>query len=450
MAAIGVLFLLLVWRDAPAQSTFDFSPLEAVAQSELRDTKTPGAAIAIVLGDRVIYERGFGVASVETNEPVRPEMLFRLGSTTKMFTATALVTLAERGAIDLNQSIDRYVKGLHPRIGRLTANQLLSHTSGLFDEAPMIGSNDETALAQEVRSWNGSRFFTEPSNIYSYSNPGFWLAGFLVESLSGKRYADQMNDGVFAPLGMKRTTLRPLVAMTYPIAYGHDESPQGPAVVRPAANNAASWPAGSIFSNVTDLARFMTAFVNGGRLDHAQVLSPTVIRTLMTPRVKIPGSDASYGYGLEIATLRGVEIVRHGGSRSGYGSAILMVPERRFGVVTVANRTGVGLSRTANTAMEIVLSLDPPRPAPTDTARSLAAAEIAEYIGTYSQGPRAMDIVARDGRVLLKQQSRESPLVKSGESTLESADHARFVVVRGSTGAVEYLFADDRAWRKIQ
>lgn len=450
VAAICLLLFLVLEPGGPAQSTFDFSTLEAVARSELGDTKTPGGAVAIVLGDHVIYQRGFGVASVETNEPVRPEMLFRLGSTTKMFTATALVTLAERGAIDLNQPIDRYVKGLHPQIGRLTANQFLSHTAGLFDEAPMFGSNDESALAQQVRSWDESRFFTEPSKIYSYSNPGFWLAGFLVESLSGKRYADQMDDSVFAPLGMKTTTLRPLVAMTYPIAQGHDESPRGPVVVRPAANNAATWPAGSIFSNVVDLARFVTAFVNGGRLDGAQALSPTAIQTLMTPRVKIPGSETSYGYGVEIAKSRGTDIVRHGGSRSGYGSAILMVPQRHFGVVTVANRTGIGLSRTADKAMEIVLSLEPAKPAAMETARPLSATEIPEYVGTYSQGPRTLEIVARDGRMFLKQQTRESPLLKFGDSALESSEHARWVVVRGAAGAVEYVFAGGRAWRKIR
>src|SRR6266540_1951572 len=143
----------------------------------------------------------------------------------------------EQGAIDLDRPIGNYVKGLNPKIAQVTGNQLLSHTAGLLDEAPMHGSNDEAALEKEVRSWTESMFFTEPSSIYSYSNPGFWLAGFLVQSLSAKPYADQMEAAVFKPLGMTRTTFRPLVAMTYPMAAGHDESPQGPKVIRPAANN---------------------------------------------------------------------------------------------------------------------------------------------------------------------------------------------------------------------
>ena len=242
LVAIVVVHLLAprVQAQTPALSrvegaAVDFSAIDRVIAQELTDTHTPGAAVSIVSGDRVVFSKGYGVASVETREPVRPEMLFRLGSTTKMFTAAALVLLAEKGAVDLNAPIGNYVKDLHPKIAQLTAHQLLSHTSGFLDEAPMFGSDDESALEKEVRSWTANRFFTEPGRIYSYSNPAFWLAGFVVESVSGKRYADQMTASLFKPLGMSRTTLRPLVAMTYPIAQGHDDSPKGPAVIRPAA-----------------------------------------------------------------------------------------------------------------------------------------------------------------------------------------------------------------------
>ena len=431
-----------------AKPTFDFSPLEETVRQEMQKAQAPGAAIAIVLGDRVVYSRGFGVASVETNEPVHPDMLFRLGSTTKMFTATALVSLSEKGAIDLHKPIGTYVKGLDPKIAAVTAHQFLSHTSGFIDEAPMFGNSDESALAKEVRSWTDTRFFTEPGRIYSYSNPGFWMAGFLIETLSGKSYADQMDASVFKPLGMTRTTLRPLVAMTYPLAQGHDATPQGPKVVRPAANNAASWPAGSIFSNVSDLSRFVIAFVNGGKLENQQVLSPTLIATLSAPHAKIPGSDASYGYGLELARYRGMDVVRHGGSRSGYGSTIRMVPQHRFGVIVLANRTGAGFGDTAEKAMEIALSLPSPHPTAERRPVALTAAEMDAYVGVYSQGPRAVHIVSHDGQVFLEQQGREAPLLKIADNELQSANGLRIVLVRSSSGTIEYLHMGGRSWKK--
>lgn len=432
-------------EQAPA---LDFSPLERVVADELRNTGTPGGAIAVVLGDRVVYSRGFGIANVETNEPVRPEMLFRLGSTTKMFTAAALVTLAERGAIDLNAPVSSYVTGLNATVARVTADQLLSHQSGFFDEAPMIGSNDEAALEKEVRSWAETRFFTEPGKIFSYSNPGYWFAGFLIQHASHRNYADALDESLFKPLGMKSTTLRPMVAMTYPLAQGHEEAAQGPRVIRPAANNAASWPAGSIFSNVLDLSRFVMAFMNDGQIDGKQVLPPAVIRRLSTPRAKIPGGNVSYGYGLQITNERGLDVVSHGGSRAGYGSSIRMVPSKKFGVITVANRTGIGLNGTAEKAMQIALALQPGSSSIAELP-ARAAADLSAYAGTYSQGPRTIELLIREGKLMLKQNNREQPVVIVGDD-LRVQGAGRWVIVRNASGAVEYLHAGSRSWRKVQ
>jgi CubicO group peptidase (beta-lactamase class C family) len=430
-------------------ATPDFTPVEKVAAEELRNTGTPGGAIAVVLGDRVIYTQAFGIASVETKEPVRPEMLFRLGSTTKMFTATALVALAEQGKLNLDAPVGTYVDGINSRVGRVTADQLLSHRSGFFDEAPMLGSNDETALEKEVRSWSEARFFTEPGKIFSYSNPGYWFAGFLIEHASKRKYADQLHESIFAPLGMTRTTLRPMVAMTYPLAQGHEETADGPRVIRPAANNAASWPAGSIFSNVQDLSRFVIAFVNDGRIDGRQVLSPAVIRSLSTPRAKIPGGTTGYGYGLQINSDRGFDVVSHGGSRAGYGSSIRMVPSKKFGVVAVANRTGVGLTSTVEKAMQIVLSFEPTATVP--AVRSpFTPAERLSYIGTYSQGPRTMEVLIRDGDLVLYQNNRATPLMRYGDNDLRTEGGGRWIAVRNAGGEVEYLHAGSRSWRKVK
>src|SRR5271156_1310868 len=114
----------------------DPAAIERVAIDELQGTKTPGAAVAVISGDRVVFSHGYGVANVETGAPMTPDLLCRLGSTTKMFTASAVVSLALEGKIDLEAPVGQYIPGLDPSIAKLTANQLLSHTSGLHDEAP--------------------------------------------------------------------------------------------------------------------------------------------------------------------------------------------------------------------------------------------------------------------------------------------------------------------------
>lgn len=115
------------------RQNIDFSTLEKVALEELREKNTPGAAVAIVSGDRIIYAKGLGVSNIETVAPVTPDLLFRIASTTKMFTAALLVSLAEEGRLNLNEPIGKYVKGLSPKLSRITSHQLLSHTAGLID-----------------------------------------------------------------------------------------------------------------------------------------------------------------------------------------------------------------------------------------------------------------------------------------------------------------------------
>ena len=193
-----------------------------VRRGELARLHIPGASIAIVRGERSHLSKALGTANVETGEALRPEMLFRLGSTTKMMTAAALIGLAVEGKIDLNAPIGKYVSGLTPMLAGVTANQLLSHTAGIHDEAPMQGSHDDAALGSGIRAWTDAWFFTAPGKIISYANPGYWVAGYLVEVLTGKPYADAMEERVFRPLGMARTTLRPTMAMTYPLAQGHE------------------------------------------------------------------------------------------------------------------------------------------------------------------------------------------------------------------------------------
>ncbi|MBC7909504.1 MAG: beta-lactamase family protein, partial [Pyrinomonadaceae bacterium] len=206
---------------AAQTATPDFSALEKVVLEELKETNTPGAAVAIVSGDRVIYAKGFGLANVETGAQVSPDMLFRLGSTTKMFTGAALVTLAAQGKIKLDEPIGTYVKSLTPKLARITTHQLISNSGGVADfQAPFI-SNDDESLARMALGWKDDAVFAEPGQVYSYSSPGFWLAGHVIEAVTGKPYADAMNELVFQPLGMTRTTLRPLVAMTYPLSQGH-------------------------------------------------------------------------------------------------------------------------------------------------------------------------------------------------------------------------------------
>jgi CubicO group peptidase (beta-lactamase class C family) len=325
----------------------------------------------------------------------------------------------------------------------------------MIDEAPMYGDHDDAAMARVIRSWKDDQLFTEPGKIISYSNPGYWLAGFVAESVVGKPYADLMSDRLFKPIGMTRTTFRPTMAMTYPFAQGHNASGKSaPTVVRPFADNSASWPAGSMFTNVFDLSRFVIAFMNNGKLDGKQVLQPSVIAKLSTPRIRIPTSATEkYGYGLMISDYRGVHVVEHGGSRSGYGSIIKMVPQSRFAVIVLGNRTGVALNRAAEKAMELMLPLKPKEADKPKPELPMSESEMAGYVGKYGRSA-SYEIILKDGNLFLKQGENEVPITKVGENLFAvtlpgSARPMQFALVPGADGKVEYLHAGLRASRRI-
>lgn len=445
-----LLLLFLVPTQLSAKP--DFTELEKLVPEELKERNTPGAVIAIVSGDRVVYQKAFGLANIETGAAMQPEMLFRLGSTTKMFTAAALVTLAEQNKIQMNEPIANRVKGLHAKVGALTPHQLLSNSAGVRDFAAPVISNDDAALGNMVRTWKDEIFFAGQGNIYSYSSAGFWLSGFVIEELQGKPYGDAMTELLFKPLGMERTTLRPLMAMTYPFASPHQPVQGKPTIVRPFFNNVAMWPAGSIFSNANDLSRWVIALLNEGRVDGKQVLSPTTITRMFGHHVAVPGEkDAYYAYGLTVFKYKDVEIVGHGGFSRGYGSMIQMVPARKFAVIVLTNRSGETLRKTLNKATELALGLkedEAQKPAPVAT---LTAAEMQEYAGSYAHAPQTWDVSIKDGKLYVKVDNSEHQLTRSGDRkfTFGANNENEVVFVPGTTGKIEYIFTGLYAAKRV-
>ena len=421
----------------------DFSSLDQVITEELKEKRTPGAVVTIVSGDRVVYSKAFGVANIETNAPLQAEMLFRLGSTTKMFTAAALFSLSEQGKIRMNERIGERVKGLSGRVGDVTPHYLLSNSAGIRDFAPPFIAQDDSALGTMIRGWKDDVFFAGEGEIYSYSSPGFWLAGFVIEELTGTPYADAMEQLLFKPLAMNRTTLRPLMAMTYPLANGHAVAGDGPPqIIRPFYNNVAQWPAGSIFSNANDLSRFVIAFLNDGRLDGKQVLSPTLVSELQKPHVPVPvEANSYYAYGLTTFKYQGVQFVLHGGFSRGYGSMIQMVPAKKFAVIVLTNKSGETMRRTLAKATELGIGVKQEAPAK-GKVNEPTAAELSEYVGTYMHAPLTWDFFLKDGKLFVKYEGAQYPATKSGERrfVFGKANENEVVFVPGKGGKIDFLF----------
>ncbi|WP_321476698.1 serine hydrolase domain-containing protein [uncultured Paludibaculum sp.] len=431
--------------------TSAFVDLDNLVSRAMKESGTPGAGIAIISHGKVVYEKGFGVTDVETQTRVQPETLFRIGSTTKMFTAAAVLTMVEEGRADLDRPIATYVQGLQSAIGALTLRQLLSHTAGLGDRGSRYGRHDDVALAEGIRALTPEILELEPGAVYSYSSLGYWIAGLVLESVTGKPFADAVADRVLRPLGMNRSTFRPLEAMTYPFAQQHEvSSKEAPRVLRPFADDAATWPGGSLFSSTSELTRFVLAFLQKGKLDGKQVLPAGVIQAMSQPHSAIPGGGDQYTYGLVASKDRGVFTLSHGGARVGYGSLIVMAPDQQSAVIIVTNRSGSTLPAVAQRAMGMVVPFGPAEPEP-PVPSVIPEETLKTYIGTYAGGSWRITITQESGHLVVGFEGKRYPAkpANSGRFTTDGP-LSDFIFVPGPDGSIRYLHVELRTLRKIE
>lgn len=376
--------------------------IDAAVRDFMSATKTPGVAVAVVRGDAIVYAKGFGVVSLETTTAVTPDTLFQIGSLTKVFTAATLVSLARDGKLLLDAPAGKYVSGLNPAIARLTAAQLMSHTAGLKDEPAEYGSHDEGAFAEYPRSWSAAYAILPPGTTFSYSNPGFTLAGLIAQEAAGKPYAELVQERVFAPLGMTHSTFKPTVAMTFPLAIGHRGARGETAtVVRPMAEDTRHWPAGYIYTSANDLARFAIALLNDGKLGE-----------LTKPRVEVANDlePAHYGYGLFLETYRGIPTIWHAGDMPGFTAMLRVLPTEHLALVVLANRQEV----RPDPILDALLGTRP-KPAPTAQAPiAMSAAEMESYVGRYVNRFE-VELFVRDGKLSLRRPDGEHAVEKIGE-----------------------------------
>jgi CubicO group peptidase (beta-lactamase class C family) len=435
----------------------DFSEIERTALKEMEATSTPGAAIAVIQGERAVYVHGFGVASLETREPVTPDTLFHIGSVTKLLTAAAVATLVKQERLNLDDPLGKKDRKADPKLGRITVDQLLSHTSGLRDYSLGDGRDHGDEALDHYVEWLGTEdsALIPPGTAFSYSNANYALAGTLLNRVTGKHYADAMEEILFKPLGMSRTTLRPTVAMTYPLAVGHAVvSRVGLTVVRPMADDSRLWPAGYAFSSVNDLARFVRAMLNGGEVDGRPALRSGVSEMLLKPRGPVPTNvfkNGAYGYGLVFQDDRGLQRAESAGELPGYEAEIRMFPKRRVAVILLSNRQA-RLQKTFDKAFDLLLGPKekedlPPRP----TFLKMTPEEMASYEGTYVNRETLELSVQEKDLVLSRSDGGSYRVYKIGENRFLAVVRGQlqdFLLVPETEDRPAYLQMSVWAYRK--
>lgn len=457
-SALAIAGLLAAREAAHAQSTApSWAPrLDSVAAAELTRSRAPGFTVAVVANGALVYAKGYGVANVETGQPMQADMLLRVGSVAKMVTGSMLAELASRGQLEMQAPISRYLPSLAGRrVGTVTTHQLMTHNAGWLDNAVAYGRRGESALGEVMREVSDSLFFTDPGRTYSYSNPGISMAGYVGEAATGRRFATLVDSLVLRPMGMVRSTFNPMLAMTHPLALGHDLVPGARArLVRPMTDNSAQWPAGFLFTSAPEMARFAMALMQGGQLDGRPVLSADAVRRLTTgyvlqPTGGLPDDSSYYAYGLAIGRRARERSWTHGGAINGYSANMIMLPERRAAVIVFANAGGVSFDALEREALSLAAGVTVPA-APVRTATAPTAAQRTMLVGRYGQGSTTVEVTETDGQLVLRQGPMALPIQSEAERRFVAAQGSvrQVIQVQVENGRAAYLHIGGRAFAR--
>ncbi|BCO26516.1 D-aminopeptidase [Rhodoferax lithotrophicus] len=305
-----------------------------LVQHDMAQDKVTGLSLALVDDQRIVWAQGFGFADVEQGMPASADTIYRVGSISKLFTATAAMQLAERGLLD----IDKPVKIKSPET--ITPRQLMTHHSGLpRDRLKGFQTPQPQPFASLLDDLTGEPLAYPPGQVFSYSNVGISLLGTVLQTLSGTAFAQHMQQSVLTPLGMAHSAFEtgvsnsPLMAKGY---RGREAVPETPL---------RDVPAGGLNASVNDLSRFMAMVFADGRSGTQQVLKPETVAEMLRPQNSAVPLDFNFqtGLGWMLSTLgsstleNAGPVAHHAGAIGMFRSQMYLLPKHKLGIVVLAN-----------------------------------------------------------------------------------------------------------------
>lgn len=321
--------------------------LDPIFAERMENLHVPGAVISIVKDGKIIFTKGYGVADIEKKTPVVPDKtIFRIGSITKVFTATAVMQMADRKKIKLNDDVNKYLTGVkvpNTFAQPITFASLLTHTSGLDDISPGRRTDDEKKIVQ-LGEFLKTRIVrrTPPGEVISYGTYNPALAALAVEQITKTPFKVYLQKNIFEPLGMNRTSIAAVkneYRKDLATGYEYDDNKYHPLPFQWFH----TYPASDINSTATDIARFMIANLNYGTIDGKRILSEKTAREMQKTQFRIHPRIAGWAYGFYEGTQNNLRFIEHGGSMDdGFSTMMTLVPEKKLGIFVAGNTENGG------------------------------------------------------------------------------------------------------------
>lgn len=399
-------------------------------QEKMQQQRLASVSIAIVDGGEIIYSRAFGYANIEKKIPAAKDTIYPIGSVTKVFTATMLMQLCEKGVLNLETPLKKYlpeyhIKSIFPGVQPTILGQLASHTSGLPQDAPINfwcnysgfgwivtgGKADLTWYVSKndlLSSLDQIELEHQPGIYSHYSNLGIQLLGIALERASGQSFVDHVESQILKPLGMKNSGFMLDEEKRSLIAVGHVCSrPQSPFMATPLWEPGCAIYSGGLNATAEDMARFISLQFQTGPASKEQILSTGSLRRMRTPNsVRHPGRYTSYGIGWAVVQIEGYDAIEHNGALLGHSAHVSAIPDLGLGIVVLSNSRNVLFSPDAckDLAREIykdlIIEMKETRE---EKAFDPSSLNLDQYTGKYELpgGFAEMEIIHKEGKLFM-------------------------------------------------
>ena len=402
-----LLALLLCGPSALANAQDIASIVDPIIQKDIAGG-TPGAAFIFVRDGKVVYQRGYGVADLNTVWPI--------ASITKVVTAMGALQLVDDGRVKLDDDLNRYLKRVKvPAQGYapLTLRHVLSHT-GALDEIP--GRRYDGKQSPDMAAFLRNKLvrYREPGKLTAYSTYGIALAGVLIEDVSGQSYSDYLAQHIFEPAGMASARIMMRqgdekgVATPYEIDDGRASAVAYEWYVTP--------PTSSMVATAADMGKLLLVHLASGRAGNNQLLSPRLTQAMHSQQAANHPDLPGWSLGFQLDNANGVRIAEHGGDIAGFSALFVLMPEKHEGFFIVNHGESGDLRFRVKQAL--LDALYPAKPATVPAADAKNAPALAEYAGRYISSITCRTCTVSDDQVFTVKSASNGTLSLWGQTWL--------------------------------
>lgn len=403
-------------------------------QQQMQRQQVPGLSLVVIHNDKIVKSRGYGMANLEHQIPVKPETIFQSGSVGKQFTATAVMMLVEDGKLSLDDPIAKYLK-VPDTWKRITIRHLLNHTSGSGDYPQDFDFRKDYTEEELLQVVVQQPLAFKPGEKWNYSNLGYITLGILIHKLSGKFYGDFLNDRVFGPLEMKNTRIInesdiiPDRAAGYQLVKNEIKNQDW---VSPSLNTTAD---GALYFNTVDLTKWDAALYT------EKLLKQSNLEQMWTPVKLNDGTTYPYGFGWAVNRYNGHSRVEHAGGWQGFATHIARYVDDRLTVVVLTN---LATADPVYIAHGVAGFYVPDLALAKHTQIQIDAKLLQLYAGKYEYAAGSVaEVIADQNKLILKTgETRREYLPKSNDTFFRENSETLLRFVTDASGKVTHMEMD--------